>query len=255
VSSPEYLYKYRSLSPQDTRDRTLDIIQRNRIFFASPTSFNDPFESNFVLRVSATPEQRINYWANGFIRGGETKESADALAKTYDDEFTKTPNEYHEVELRKTLEQGISEGVALLSLSAKPDDLLMWAHYASSHTGVCLKFALSADQPFFAEAEPVEYQRDYPEFNYFTSPSNEKLVKALLTKSEHWGYEEEYRKIEPGGEPGLRSFHPSLLAGVILGARISDLDRKEIGALVKDRAPLYQAELDRSRFRINIVAN
>jgi hypothetical protein len=251
---PEFLYKYRSLSPPETRGFTLDIIRNNEIHFASSSSFNDPFESKFALRVGATPQQRLTYWTNGFRNAGQSQQNAEALAQQYNTRFEQYPDDFHEAEFGKILEEEIPQQAALLSLSTRPDDLLMWAHYASSHTGICLKFAVSVEQPFFRVAQEVEYSGDYPEFNYFTSTGDEKLEKSLLTKSKHWKYEAEYRIIDPGKAPGLRPFHPDLLAGVILGAKISDPDRDDVIALLGDRAPICVAELDRSRFRINIVA-
>ena len=251
---PPFLYKYRSLSPPETRGFTLDIIRNNEIHFASSSSFNDPFESKFALRVGATPQQRLTYWTNGFRNAGQSQQNAEALAQQYNTRFEQYPDDFHEAEFGKILEEEIPQQAALLSLSTRPDDLLMWAHYASSHEGICLKFAVSVEQPFFTVAQEVEYSHDYPEFNYFTSTSEEKLNKSVLTKSNHWKYEAEYRIIDPGGAPGCRSFHPALLAGVILGADISDPDRDDVIALVGDRAPIYRAELDRSQFRINIVA-
>jgi hypothetical protein len=254
MSVPKFLYKYRALSPGDTRDRTLDIIRSNRLYFCSPSSFNDPFEAQFVLRVGATRDERLRYWSDGFIQEGQTLESAKSRAEAWNAIFISFPDKLHEAEFRPVVEAAICRSSALLSLSARPDDLLMWAHYAASHTGLCLKFSLSAEEPFFAVAQPVDYQDDYPQFNYFTSSSDEKLKRSLLTKSRHWEYEAEYRVIDSDGAPGLRSFHPSLLAGVILGARISETDREEVVALVGARAPIYRAELDRSQFRVNIVA-
>jgi hypothetical protein len=41
-------------------------------------------------------------------------------------------------------------GVACFS--ALPDDLLMWAHYADKHRGVCLKFVGNRFEPVIGEA-------------------------------------------------------------------------------------------------------
>ena len=45
MSDSEFLYKYRSLSPGVTRSRTLEFLESNRVFFSSPSTFNDPFGS------------------------------------------------------------------------------------------------------------------------------------------------------------------------------------------------------------------
>lgn len=254
MTNPDFLYKYRALSPPDeTRDRTLDIIRSDQLYFCSPSNFNDPFEAQFVLRVEATRDERLQYWTKGFLKQGSTIEEAMGRAEDYTVKFASKSNAHHEATFRPVVEKRVCDTVAVLSLSAQPDNLLLWAHYAASHTGLCLKFALSPDESFFNDAQPVDYQDDYPELNYFTSSSEVKLTRTLLTKSRHWEYEAEYRVLDPNGAPGPRSFDSSLLAGVILGARISEADRNEVISVVDSRAPIFQAELDRSHFRVNIV--
>jgi hypothetical protein len=44
VEGVETFYKMRSLTPGATREHTLDIIENSRLYFPSPTEFNDPFD-------------------------------------------------------------------------------------------------------------------------------------------------------------------------------------------------------------------
>ena len=66
-----------------------------------------------------------------------------------------------------------------------PDNLLLWAHYSASHTGVCLKFDITKDEDLFALTFAVKYSKDYPKFDYLKE--RDQLVdKAMRTKSIHW---------------------------------------------------------------------
>lgn len=44
------LYRYRSLREED-RDFAIDIIANHRVYFASPSSFNDPFDCGPAFRL------------------------------------------------------------------------------------------------------------------------------------------------------------------------------------------------------------
>ena len=44
---PKHLYKYREFS-----DRTYEIILNSEFYFASPLSFNDPFDCNYLIKKS-----------------------------------------------------------------------------------------------------------------------------------------------------------------------------------------------------------
>jgi len=91
--------------------------------------------------------------------------------------------------------------------SKRNDSILMWSHYANSHSGVCFEF--EEDRPFFKD---VIYSDERPKINLYKAMSrilgydfvNEKityqdkiLIESILTpffiKSKEWSYEEEVR--------------------------------------------------------------
>jgi hypothetical protein len=251
-TGPPYLCKYRALASEQERSRTLDIIRNSEIWLDHTSSFNDPFELKFELQMSATRRQRLQRFKAGLKLLGLTPAAADRGAAELEAHFSSRPREILAREYRERLEAELPRQATLLCLSVRDDDNLMWAHYSDAHRGICLRFSVSAHHPFFARAQAVRYQTAYPNLNYFTSTNEERVKQTLLTKSEHWAYEAEYRVIEIGGKPGLYRFDPSLLAGVVLGARISDMDRDSVVAAVGGRAPIFQARLSRSQYRIEI---
>ncbi|MGO9602788.1 MAG: DUF2971 domain-containing protein [Candidatus Binataceae bacterium] len=140
----------------------------------------------------------------------------------------------------------------ILCLCEHPDDLLMWGHYADSHRGVCLEFEVlekveRLDDPkgFFGRIQPLNYTNSRPVFD--PDLTEEKNVEnTLLTKSEHWRHEKEWRTIRQAGK-GNCVFLPELVTGIILGAKTTEADRKQIrqwAAEGKLNAKFYQAELN-----------
>jgi hypothetical protein len=162
----------------------------------------------------------------------------------------------------------------------------MWAHYASSHTGVCLGFDASFSP--FAGAKPVRYSSERPsipalEPEKFTDGVAESV---LLRKSPHWKYEQEWRAVKrpvredemdfyrqgiaeatlhhedvasllaSEGGSGYYEFDSAALRRVILGARTSDDSKSAVQRLLHESgssAKLLQAEVDKKYFVLNIL--
>jgi hypothetical protein len=70
----------------------------------------------------------------------------------------------------------------------------MWSHYADNHRGICLEFG--TDVRLFASALEVTYRSDYPKW----APNlvGDSGADILLTKSDDWKYEREFRIIGLG---------------------------------------------------------
>ena len=137
----------------------------------------------------------------------------------------------------------------ILSLSERRDDILMWSHYANGHRGLCLGFAASDNDPFFARALPVVYSAAQPVFD----PRDDDFrasEKVVLTKSEHWSYEREWRITETRGK-GPYVFPAEALTTVIFGCRATEADKKKVRNWIKDRGlnpSLFQAVEDNRNF-------
>jgi hypothetical protein len=71
-------------------------------------------------------------------------------------------------------------------------NLLMWAHYADNHRGVCLEFDTRDEVMCFPLR--VEYSAQFPVMRAYTTDLVDNLV-PLLSKSDVWAYEREYRLI------------------------------------------------------------
>ena len=242
------LYKY--LSPE-----RVDVLRNERVRFSQPTVFNDPFELSYVVDS---------------IYGSGVNTLEHALANT------KLGNALlgavGEV-TSKGLRQYFANQLGVLSLAEKPDNLLMWAHYARSHEGFVLE--LDATHGLFnREASDGDRVRRLEKVAYSqTRPSialaNYSALRALLVKSLEWEYEQEWRMVLPLEDslqtietqsPPIHLFAlpPQVVTGVILGCRISDGRRDEIlGMLAGEEryahVKVQQAELDERTFTLRLV--
>lgn len=247
----EHFYKYRSLS-----GRSADFVERtllhDELYFPRPAEFNDPFD----CCPAASLDVSVDDWAN-YLNG---------LFKKYEPHLSRAERRHkvktilsdptRMVEYSTRANSQIANSIGILSLSAKPDHPLMWSHYADSHRGICLRFKVSVENPFFCRAQPVLYHEKRPSLNPGRDSPNLMAEKAALTKASFWSYEEEWRIIEHDAGPGVHKFSGQLLDGIILGSRISSTDREKVDNWIVQRSDkpinLLQAEIHQSKFRIVI---
>jgi hypothetical protein len=158
-------------------------------------------------------------------------------------------------ELERYFYDEIHPDLGICCFSGKPNNILMWSHYADSHRGICIKFEVSSDTLLLSLAQLVNYQIDYPIVNPITDSEDKQFKSGLLTKSEDWRYEEELRIIMHKNGAGQHEFPGEALEGIILGVNISDENREEINNWVKERkhpTTVYQAYLKEREYGIEI---
>jgi hypothetical protein len=109
----------------------------------------------------------------------------------------------------------------------------MWAHYANSHTGICIEFRFrSTDEEshvnFIAEAQRIDYSDRCPLINFIRDDQFEIVRKAFLTKATPYSYELEWRIVRYGDGPGLKPIPEGIIGAVILGVQIDDGMRNRV---------------------------
>lgn len=299
------LYKY--LLPERT-----DVLRGAMLRFTQPNRFNDPFEM-LPYVVSIVEKRALDILIAQF---GEILTNFSALSR-YPDAETWVQNESRRrnctpTELLNTIRQqpeltsaimaifrgGLSLDMfdkrkfvvelqrkfgatfGILCLAEDPANLLMWAHYTSSHTGFVIGF--DAEDEFFDQrsnesqtihkVRKVRYSNTRPVANILNplkgASANVKQFANdfVFTKGVEWDYEKEWRMILPLDEKDLWldqediylfSFPPRIVKTVILGCRILDDTKDEIEALINqdDRyahVKLQRASIDEKEFRLNI---
>lgn len=220
---PQRLYKYRTVATDRDLARVAEIMRDGKLYLASPNQYNDLFECGFSLSLEATPEQMRQKFADILIGEGLNKSQAFAQA-------TKLVSGPHRdtVTVARELIEKVGNTLGLLSLTSVNDDLLMWAHYADAHRGICLEFDTATDKHLIGAAMPVRYEQDFPVLDFFKTDAFEVGYTVALTKSVTWSYEQEWRTLKPDLGRTKAPFPPEALTGIVLGARMEYQRRRAI---------------------------
>jgi hypothetical protein len=145
------------------------------------------------------------------------------------------------------------EKMGLFCMSKRCDHLLMWAHYAQNHTGLC--FVFDAANEFFGRAQEIRYARDYPKVQYLRASKQLITEATLLTKAGVWRYEREWRVVEHEKGPGSYRFPPEALVGVILGYQMPPTNKQLIYQWCARRArrpQIFHARPAEREFRLTL---
>lgn len=200
---PRYLYLYKSF---DNNSYWKDILVKKRLYMARPEQFNDPFEGQLFPFSTASCEQSINLAAG--------KGNKDIL------QFL---NNYR-----------------VVCLSSNIRNKAMWAYYADNYKGFAIRFKTTRDIEYFthgnvfAAAERVIYKKESEEIpcREVRDYNEAKKIQrqCLLYKSDDWKQEEEFRIIKYSKAHNNKFLHFEYddIESIILGARISDENRKAI---------------------------
>lgn len=275
-------YKY--LGPE----ASISVLENSSLKWSSPKMFNDPFDFptamdfsfrgedvaeallDELVRLAYGPDEPVGDPNNKFI--AMSLISRRKLKKPPEEEFrrfmaaandeTKERFASGQNERREFLNRFRNQ-FAVLCLSERHDDLLMWAHYAKDHTGCVLKLRClpELDRPL-CMAKKVNYVPTYP-----LIANLEDYVKHLtgqieldydtlfeifaFTKSTHWKYESEWRCVSElhNQERGF-DFDPLIpeeLEAVYVGYRAEEEYKNNLTATIQNSFPdtkLYQARVD-----------
>lgn len=235
---PKHLYKYQACSAQSLANLT-----NRQIWCSKPGRFNDPFDCAIrVWESTLTDVELKNLYTRYKTRLPEPNDW-DARYLT-----NGLPNERFREDIARGLEdafgnrQGAIQERGVACFSKKNHDLLMWAHYADGHRGFCLEFDTSC-QPF-SRAHRVIYRPTLPSIDVMqllnAPPSSNVLDALVLTKSDRWKYEQEWRLLNMDGDRQYGYEWPAL-TGIYLGAVMPE-EYKEIICLILRDSPtrLYQ---------------
>jgi hypothetical protein len=241
------LYKYRKFD-----EYTEQIISNGIIYVPSPLEFNDPFDCRIPVLIEGN-ENDFRQFLFQYFKNEYPEALFDQINQLTEKQLAEGKHKnrlYMNERMKKAIRsQLIKTGV--YCMSGKNDDILMWSHYADSHKGYCIEFEGNEVISFLNKAKKVTYQKKLPVLNFFDSTW---LNKALLTKSNCWEYEEEWRIISVEG-PGLYELPNGVIASVILGCQMPENHKNKIISIVtnsKKKIQLYQAIKKEFEFGLDI---
>ena len=233
IPTPEVVYRYRHLIGKH-REWTEKIITESILHFASPTTFNDPFDCKVHYRkLTATNSELKKRYGSVLKKKLPHCNRAQRRGKAVKD--LKGFNRKNFLISMTDGFQATVDKVGVLSLSKSRDNVVMWSHYAESHTGLCLGFSTGVDPAFFARCQPVDYVIEYPNIEIIRDSSEKQVEAFLFTKAIGWKYEEEWRIIDHKTGSGDKVFFEGALVEIILGANMDVNDRKFILNSIKKR--------------------
>lgn len=212
---PTVLYKYMNL------DGIRKVLENKTLKFSKRTNFNDVYECEGHIRSDYSQED----WVNHYIKLGMKGEDATCLAR----EIMSNP-----LKAAKTIKMAIEDKrdkLGILCLTQDKENLLMWAHYADEHKGVCLEFDIMKDLHTFCFPKKVDYSDDYLEIDFFNNPSS--VTDVIFHKSKVWEYEKEYRVVEIDFPNMTKPLNPQALTGIYFGCRCSEHNINKIKEMAK----------------------
>ena len=248
MNIPSHLYKYRSLRTKKDRERTSRIFTHNEIYFAKYKDFNDPFDCNYHISCDGNFDTHKNRLRQ--LNPDLSEPKLDARTRR---ELQPGNLRRWKKKVNKQIHK-ISQSLGIFCMSAKRDNLLLWAHYADCHKGICLEFKVTDGKLFGCDFFEVNYQEPYPNFSLYDDVDMAWVTRYFATKSSDWDYEKEWRICYK--ESGCQIFPHQELSGVILGAHLSKTNRKHIDDWLNRRkcnVRIYQAHEYEDRFGLDII--
>ena len=213
---PRYLYKYTTI------ENAIKAIEGGTVYFARFAEFNDEYESYAQLDTT----NDIKDWANFLVSNGIYGHYADFLIKT----VLSNPDKAGNI-IRKVIEESQSNN-GFLCLSTKPNNVLMWAHYAEENKGCCLEYDLLADPEVFSHISKIQYDDNTIIYNYLKYKGGP--TDSMFHKSKQWEYEDEYRVVWIG-QHGVRKVKDNCLTRIIFGPKTSDESTAKVKELLSTK--------------------
>lgn len=229
------LFKYYPIAKNQ-----ISALAQRKLWYSKPAGFNDPFDTRFY--VDGELRKYVNVNDTTKINHAFNENMSSAVVKK------KVSLEQDLINFTKEIED-----LGILSLAESNKNLLMWAHYADDHKGMCLEFTRKKNNLFSDDksVHKIHYSESHPTLRAkaLSDPIATEASKRriLYTKSSHWEYEEEWRHIVDSGNM-LYSW-PGSLKTVYFGCKTDLKDVHLIKTVINNSAvKFYQANLNASKF-------
>lgn len=279
---PSRLYKYKSFSVD-----SLDLLVSDKLYYADPTTFNDPLDCNPSVQDDIHCTDRLNEIIHKLVkdnhqrelekaarqikyRGPRTLEKIEMLGEMeairlinniaedvdyFGDDFAESAGYHIKKYLLKNYELGV------LSLAKKYNCPLMWSHYADQHKGFCIGYDTTGNE--FSDIYPVDYKgnrfiRTQQVYDMLFGNSDairnaakkdiDKII--LLSKAPSWKYEKEYRVIK---KKGLQDSQ-FRLSDVTFGLRFKESAKFSVMRALQSRKGeinFYEMQISSDSFKLN----
>jgi Protein of unknown function (DUF2971) len=174
------------------REHLLQTLVDRTLYLSRPSGFNDPWDCRPWFNPDALEDADIKektiQW---LVTASDGKESASILRG--DSLLLRVTIEAYE----QHIIDKIDAEYRVYCLTPNGANLLMWSHYARNHRGIALRFD-TRSEPIIG-AFQVNYLDSLPS-SMLVEDDIDAATKALLTKSDVWKYENEFRLLAREGD-------------------------------------------------------
>ena len=252
-TAPASLYKY-----YRGTERDLETIKANRMWYSAPCNYNDVFDCEITVDETAIFDCALQLASDGTkIRTGSP--AWRQIRQTMHQEIKSFCSTF----------EAMRSGMGIVCLSESDESLLMWAHYANNHHGICVEYDLmEINKQLKFTPVPIIYSNDRVCFNVLNpdTAGNDSValfLRSITSKSEEWSYEREWRIIRDEAACGDRwdSNKKGALLDMIRPSSITlgCATEEEFEKLVREyceenKIPLYKMQKDKRQYKLNKVS-
>ena len=238
---PQVLYKYRTW--EDERHK--DLLRKGEVFFASPDSFEDPYDCNLPTVFPEGIELFKYFYTVSLVLNNSFSEEEHFQFASYWAERTPIANPREREDIVSIFKKVFDSTHGVLSLCMSKNNEAMWEKYGGNHKGYCvgLDIPILCQTQFLSGGGVVDYIKGIPKIDYILDTNDEQIQKQLFSKSDVWSFEEEYRllKMNRGKALSMRDRTMVLpresVVEVYLGKNIEIESEQEIREIVSNRYP------------------
>jgi hypothetical protein len=219
-------YKFRAVGEDLTKDYAIKALLESCAIFSSRKNFNDLFDSKIGIPYPE-PEQVLEMLRDPRI-GRHAATVNNWVAKG---QFTNYG--LRALNQAETMLNELFDSYPIYSVSCHNNCPLLWAHYASCHSGFCIEFEFPAcsqpDQVSYREHIECVSLLDFTksQFGLMGVELGVRVHDALLVKLNCWAYEGEYRwianndmgRVPKGGKFIPISYDSVWVKAIIFGCR------------------------------------
>jgi hypothetical protein len=257
---PSAFFKYKAFN-----DKTILSLETNTIWLAEISSLNDPFECS--IQFDNDECLRVYYADKKFQRSFK-KMFGIALSKKETTAIVKSSKPYQEycricraknVIITKSSEQQLkdiqlrfteileetNQNIKITCFTEHHDSLLMWAHYADQHKGICIEYDFIGEDHLRPFLQPIVYSDKIHKIGVFEELDFLLKIGSSLIKSVDWDYEDEWRlTIFKQKEEMPLSVHVPNPKAIYLGTRFEqnkqDDKRRLLELMTAKEIPVYR---------------
>lgn len=249
-SAPASLYKYYRGTKRD-----LETIKANKMWYSAPCNYNDVFDCEITVDETAIFDCALQLAPEGTkIRTGSPMWKQ--IRQTM----------HQEIKSFCTTFGDMRSAMGVVCLSESDESLLMWAHYANNHHGMCVEYDLmEINKQLNFTPVPIIYSNERVCFNTLNpdtagNDSFALFLRSITSKSEEWSYEHEWRIIRDEAACGDRwdSRKKGALLDMICPSSITlgcaaeeEFERKVRQYCEDNKIPLNKMRKDKGQYKLN----